>query len=46
MEGQVQMLTVLSIGDRFAIKKKVKAQADGTIIVTEDVNVDFVLHTL
>ena len=45
-DKKIQMLTVLSIGDRFAIKKKVKAQADGTLIVVEDVDVNFVLHNV
>lgn len=44
VDRKTQMLTVRSIGDRFAIKKKVEAQSDGTLIVAEDVNVQFILH--
>lgn len=40
----IQMLTVLNEGERFAIKKKLSAQADGKLIVTEAVEVNFTQH--
>ena len=39
-----KMLTVMSIGDRFSIKKKLQALSDNTLIVKEDVDVEFILH--
>ena len=43
-EANYQMLTILNNGERCAIKKKLRAQPDGKLIVVEDVTVDFILH--
>lgn len=44
--NSTQMLSILDEGHHFAIKKKLIAQPDGKLIVTEDVSVDFIKHNL
>jgi hypothetical protein len=39
-----QTLSMLSIGDRLSIKKRLTAQPDGKLIVEEDVTVEFIQH--
>lgn len=39
-----QALSMLSIGDRLSIKKRLTAQPDGKLIVEEDVTVEFIQH--
>lgn len=39
-----QTISMLSIGDRLSIRKRLTAQSDGKLIVEEDVTVEFVQH--
>ena len=39
-----QTLSMLSIGDRLSIRKRLTAQPDGKLIVEEDVTVEFIQH--
>lgn len=39
-----QTLSMLSIGDRLSIRKRLTAQSDGKLIVEEDVTVEFIQH--
>lgn len=39
-----QALSMLSIGDRLSIRKRLTAQPDGKLIVEEDVTVEFIQH--
>jgi hypothetical protein len=44
--GSAKMGTVsmVSLGDRFSIRKRLTAQSDGKLIVEEDINVEFIQH--
>lgn len=39
-----QILSIVDDGNRFSLKKRLVAQTDGTLIVEEDVTVNFILH--
>ena len=45
-DNKTLMASVLNDSDRFAIKKKLQAQPDGKLIVTESVMIDFIKHNL
>ena len=40
-----QAISIINIGDRFSIRKRLTAQSDGKLIVEEDVTVEFIQHT-
>ena len=45
-DNKTLIVSVLNDSDRFAIKKKLQAQPDGKLIVTESVMIDFIKHNL
>ncbi len=40
-----QAVSMISVGDRFSIRKRLTSQSDGKLIVEEDVTVEFIRHS-
>lgn len=45
-DKELNMFTIMNTGDRASLKKKLKALPNNTLIVTEDVTVDFIKHSV
>lgn len=45
-DKDLNMFTIINAGDRASLKKKLKALPNNTLIVTEDVTVDFIKHSV